>query len=349
MVFIRAKHLSRICCRFLRILQSLVRVKDAILFLQLQDALHALIDARFGNGTVLHHRHQAINVRIIEGNCLFAVEICREQQDVHAGLDHLLRNIRTVFNRVLLTRNKAGGADRVHLKGICHDDAVKAKIFPQDLSDHLFRHGCRIKTLRDPVSKNNLVINQRICNVRRHDHVRAVLDRGLKGHKLHFFYLVIGLLHGWGSNVAVNSGISMPREVLVRGDHAGIRQPVRPGRPQRRDRLRIIREGTRADDRICRVVIHINVRREINIESDRRHLFAKHPPGLFGIFSRVISGRPNGHASVHPGSAHKADDDPALFIHRHEIRDMNGSIFIRQVVILQILYQTGYLAGLCHI
>ena len=142
---------------------------------------------------------------------LAAVVRRRLFQLVHAGLD---RQHGDPVVAVL-------GAESRHAEGVGDDDALVVQLVAEDSGED--RLGERRRVQRRVQRGND--------DVRRHDRVDAVRDVGLERRQVELLPLLLGVVDDRHTGVAVGVGVTVPREVLGRGDDAR-----RPGsrRPRRR-------------------------------------------------------------------------------------------------------------------
>ena len=170
----------------------------------------------------------------------------------------------------------------------------------------------------------------------RHDHIRAVFDRGLEGDQLGLPEFLIGLVHGGGPDMAVDTGVAVAGEVLVGRDDMVLRQAPGKGLAQLRHQLRVIREGPGPDHGVGGVVVHVDVRRKVHVEAQGRQFLAQNDPRGQRIVLGPVPGRADGHIAGHAGTGAQTDDDAALLIHRHKIGNAGRDAFDLRVVGLQV-------------
>ena len=154
--------------------------------------------------------------------------------------------------------------------------------------------------------------------MRRHHHVGRL--RNLReGNKFHLHQLVERLVDLREARMTVDVGVPVPRKMFGAGDRALSAQTVDIRGAKLRDDLRIVGKRPNADDRIVRVVVHVERRTEIHVKPERDKLPADDSARrdrAVGVARRRERHVPRrGDARVE--SRHKA----ALLVDRNEHRD----------------------------
>ena len=78
--------------------------------------------------------------------------------------------------------------------------------------------------------------------------------------------------HDRQSDVRVDVGVAVPGKVLRRRELAAVLRAANEERRESRDALRILAERSRVDDRVRRIVVHVDDRREVDVNADRSPL-----------------------------------------------------------------------------
>ena len=162
------------------------------------------------------------------------------------------------------------------------------------------------------------------------------MNRELEGDQLGLPELLIGLVHGRGPDVAVDTGVAVAGEMLVGRDDMVLRKPLCKGPAQLRHKLRVVREGPGPDHGVGGVVVYIDVRCVIHVEAQGRHLLAQNGSRSQCIVLRPVPGRADGHIAGHAGPGAQPGDDASLLIHRHKIGDAGRNALNLRVVGLQV-------------
>ena len=149
--------------------------------------------------------------------------------------------------------------------------------------------------------------------------------------------------------MAVDGGVAMSGEVFACPDDPVFSKAADKSAAQQRHHLRVIRERPCSNHRIRSIIVHINIRRKIDIEAECGQFFTDDAACLFRIFYCIVTGRADRHAARHAGSAGQTRDNTSLFIHRHKIGDVRRHFFNLPIVCLQIIDKMIDLFSPCHI
>ena len=101
-----------------------------------------------------------------------------------------------------------------------------------------------------------------------HDRFGAGRDPGLERRQLDALEPLARMLDDRQAEMRVDVGVAVPGKMLERGDHAGRLQAADVGRRERADLRRILAERARVDDRVARVVVDVDDRREVDVDAD---------------------------------------------------------------------------------
>ena len=126
-----------------------------------------------------------------------------------------------------------------------------------------------------------------------HDRVHALVDRALEGHQLHRVETRAIARHDGEADVRVDVRVTVPGEVLRGGEGAARVRAADEGGAQARDELRVGPEGARRDDRVVRVRVHVQDRREEDVHADRARLLRGDAPVL--VREAVVTDGAEGH------------------------------------------------------
>ena len=217
-----------------------IHVQNAVLFFQAQDSEHALIDALLRDRALLDFFLKSGDIAVIKLRTAAAVQVRRNQQNVNSCIEDLLRYIHTVLGGIDLAGDKSCCADGIHFKRVCHDHSVISHIAAEDLRDDLRGHGRGIKAGRLSVPECHLLIDQRVCDMRGHDHINTVINRRLKRNQLDLLNLIVGLFNGRSPDVAVDGGVAMSGEVFACPDDPVFSKAADKSAAQQRHHLRVI-------------------------------------------------------------------------------------------------------------
>ncbi len=141
--------------------------------------------------------------------------------------------------------------------------------------------------------------------MRRHNCVESGYDSAAEGMQFHVVKAVLVVIDHGQKMVAVLRRVAMPGEVLAGRDDPGFLKPADILTTVTRYHFRIVGKTAHVDYRIVGVVIHVQDRRKIHIDSQRPQFFAdrfSHAIGhfLIGRGDRHCSGRESG-AAHNPG------------------------------------------------
>ena len=140
--------------------------------------------------------------------------------------------------------------------------------------------------------------------------IHSALDRRLERHEFNVLDVLQRLVDASGREVGVGIGIAMTREMFRRREHATLVRAINVGADHRGYLLRVFAEGTRVDDGICGVGIHIRVGKEIPFHADGARFFGGDASEVAREV-RVVSGS-EGHGVRETSNAIEAHGEAAL-------------------------------------
>ena len=101
-----------------------------------------------------------------------------------------------------------------------------------------------------------------------HNHFRTVIDGGPERDKFTCFQFIICFIDGRKTGMTVRIGVSVPRKMLQRGYNTGSLHSFQKSNSVFGHNLRIIRERTDTDNRIRCIIINIQNRCKIRVDSE---------------------------------------------------------------------------------
>ena len=235
------------------------------LFLQFQDAADALVDALLGEHAVLHGLDHGV-----EG----FDEVLRTEHDVGSGQEGAHGGLGIGVLQ----------GDGPHLHRVGDDDVLVAQLAAQFVLQDEGRHGGGDVGARH-VGRGD---------VGRHNQLRAPLDAGLEGNHLARQHLVPRLQALGVAVVRVGLGVAVAGEVLDAARDAGIFQPLQIARDHRRGHLRVVAEGTGADDDVLRVGVHVGHGGKVDVEAVAVQVGADSVAAVVGVL-RIARGTDGAH------------------------------------------------------
>ena len=151
----------------------------------------------------------------------------------------------------------------------------------------------------------------------RHDHGDSAGDERAEGRQLNLVQPLEVVLHHRQVEVAVEQRVAMAGEVLGAGDDASLEEPCSERAGKLRDHMRVLREGTVADDRVLRVGPDVGIGGVVEVETERLELRAEnladaHRKSRIACLADLQHGRDAGQRllqALHPAT---------LLVHRHE-------------------------------
>ena len=146
----------------------------------------------------------------------------------------------------------------LHHQRVGDHHAVVADAVPQDAGQDLARQRGRV-----------LGIELRVDDVRRHHGRRRLLTRGqgAEGQQLQRLQLGQALVHRRQGVVRIDMGVAMAREMLDAAGHPLAQRAAHPGPGHARHQGRVLAEAALADDRVGRVVVDVQHRREVPVDA----------------------------------------------------------------------------------
>ncbi len=206
--------------------------------------------------------------------------------------------------------------NRVHVHAVGDHHALVVPLLAQDAGEDGVRHRGRV-----------FGVERRVDDVGGHHGRRRrcfslfALRRHPERRELEAFQLGHRLVDGGQGPVRVDMGVAMPGEVLDAAGHALGFAARHPGQGDARGGNRVGAEGTLGDDRIVRVVVQVQHRREVPVEAEPAHR-ARHRRADLERQFRIVGGA-EGHRRRrrrHPGRAHHGaaflvEGDQGLFAH----------------------------------
>jgi len=147
--------------------------------------------------------------------------------------------------------------------------------------------------------------------------------------------------------VGVGVRIAVTGEVLAARDHAGRVETARERERPTRRTGRVAAERALADDRVRGVRVHVEHRREVDIEAERAQLVAHRAADLLGDPLVLTGGQPvvRHHRRPHRRGRAHALDEPALLIDGDQARRAVGSAAMEVAVERDERIEVGRLDG----
>ena len=134
----------------------------------------------------------------------------------------------------------------------------------------------------------------------------------------------------------VGRSVAVSRKVLHRGQHSGFVRSLNVGRDQIADLFGIFSEGTRVDDGIGGIRVHVRVREKIPVHADGSGFLTSDEAESLGVFDIAIGAK--GHRVRKVGGPQQAHGEAALKISREQQRQLRFP--------LQTVQQFGDFIGL---
>src|SRR2546428_7932090 len=103
--------------------------------------------------------------------------------------------------------------------------------------------------------------------MRAHHDARTGFDAGAERHELHRIESRIRGADRRQSDVRVDIGVAVSREVLQGGEHPVLLQTVHVRAHETRDRVRVFAEGADIDDRFERFVVNVRVGPYVDVDA----------------------------------------------------------------------------------
>ena len=225
----------------------------------------------------------------------FGTQVMAEAEEVRAGLES--------EDGSFLLPDRA--ADRAHLQGVGHDDAVEAELAAEEIRDHGSAEGAR--RLVEPGHAD--VRGHHRADARAHGRAKRQQHRG---HRL------VVALDGGEPEMRVLLRVAVSREVLRAGGDAGALEAHYERSDVAGYELGIAAEGTHADDRVVGVRVHVRDGGEIEVRADSGELGADRSadvPRELDVVDRaerVVAGIATPARGIEPG------DVAALLVDRNE-------------------------------
>ena len=191
-------------------------------------------------------------------------------------------------DRQLLDRIAIG--DGLHPQIVGDQHAAKPELAAQQLG-------------RDPARQRRrpIGIERRIEHVRRHERLHPGARGGGERRQLHPAQALEIVRHDRQLVVRIGARVAVTGEVLAAADQARAAQPAPERQRVRRHRLGGGAERAVADHRVGGVRVHVEHRREVPADAERRQLVAERPPDRRR--ARGIARRPRPTASAARPSA----------------------------------------------
>ena len=192
----------------------------------------------------------------------------------------------------------------MHLHRIGNDYPFEREALPQQPRHHLVRD-CR-----------NLVRIRLQCwkrHVRNHHRIRSRLDARRKRRQLHRIQPLGRCIHPRHLQVRIRVRIAMPGKVFQRRQHPTLMRPAYVRGHHRRHRRRVLPKGSRVDNRVLRIDLHIRDRIKVPSNPQRPRLLRDNLRPLLDI--RRIARRSERHRVrkiFHRAQPHPR---PALKVH----------------------------------
>ena len=149
--------------------------------------------------------------------------------------------------------------DTGHAHRIGVDQSAEAEVLAQQSLDD--RPAQRRRRIR-------LGIERRHLDVRGHDRVGAGGDSGAKGRQLHLVEPLARLLDDRQAEMRIHIGVAVPGKVFERCRHACRLQSANVGGRKTSDHGRILTIRSGVDDRVARIVVHVDDRREVHVNAE---------------------------------------------------------------------------------
>ena len=146
---------------------------------------------------------------------------------------------------------------------------------------------------RDRRERRRKAIERLESHVRRHHRSDARARRGHERDQLDFPEAFLVVREAGERQVGVLRSVAVTRKVLRATRHAGPLQSLRKRHAEPRDPPGIAGERTVADDRVVRIGIHVEHRREIDVDSRGRKLAGDHLAHPLGDHRPVRSVEPS--------------------------------------------------------
>jgi hypothetical protein len=126
------------------------------------------------------------------------------------------------------------------------------------------------------------------------------------------------------SEMRVDVGVAVPGKVLEgRGDAGGL-QAADVGGGETADHLRVLAVRARVDDRVPRVVVHVDDGREVDVDADGARLLAGDAPGF--LREALVTRGAERHQPRKRGRARKAEPEPRLEVARVQQRHLRDRL-----------------------
>ena len=242
-----------------------IRLQQPVFAFQRQNAANRCIDIVHGDLAAVRKRSYRGNTVLQPLNAGVRIRCDRHEQDIHTRVDGQSRGIHRI--KMLCYG--------VHVHRVGHDDAVKAHITAENIRhDRFGKRRRKIDLFSRGFGNVSRGFDFRILDVRRHDHLRAGSDPRGKGDQFVFLQLGIGFLDLRQSRMTVGSRVAVAGKMLECRHDLFLVQSFDEGRSQSGNDGGIVREGTRADDGICGIVVDVHDRREIDVDPQCGKLLA---------------------------------------------------------------------------
>ena len=163
--------------------------------------------------------------------------------------------------------------DGVHFEVVADDDALKPELFAQDIGDdHGGQRGWEsfAESVHDDVGG--------------HDHGNIGFDGGFEGFEFDVLESIHVVVDFGEIGVAVEEGVSVPREVFSAGDDAAVDEALHGGDGEFDDLFRRRSEGASGDDGILGIGVNIEDRCEVDVKSERFEIARIPECDISGIF-----------------------------------------------------------------